>query len=444
MSAREINAAIPVTIFLLLSVTFYGLYDNLSGDDEGLALDLVDPVWDYEHDAETGYGSVTGGYVYRGENAPSLYGKYIYADYIMGKIWALEIAGDSKTNEVVYDSKANTSLTGNSRISVSSFGESEDGELYFSDRDTGKVFGFTENNNGDIILEDYNSNISITQLIGVYNAGDSSNRLFGIEQAGRVHIIEKDKNETEILLDITDKVENADWEQGLLGLAFHPNYEDNGQFFVTYTVKGLGDEAATLRLSKFVGDNETVVLDVDQPYVNHNGGHIMFGPDGYLYYGLGDGGKYNDAYDHAQNLKTLKGSVLRLNVDGDEYTIPSDNPFVGNDNGYREEIFAYGFRNPWMFGFDRETGDLWLGDVGQDKWEEVNVVISGGNYGWAFREGTNCFDSPFAHYDGHSCGEIDSWTYGAFMYERVLLNIPLMVFLLASIAISTRYKVKIG
>ncbi|MBE27756.1 MAG: hypothetical protein CMB06_01400, partial [Euryarchaeota archaeon] len=154
MSTREINAAIPVTIFLLLSVTFYGLYDNLSGDDEGLALDLVDPVWDYEHDAETGYGSVTGGYVYRGENAPSLYGKYIYADYIMGKIWALEIAGDSKTNEVVYDSKANTSLTGNSRISVSSFGESEDGELYFSDRDTGKVFGFTENNNGDIILED--------------------------------------------------------------------------------------------------------------------------------------------------------------------------------------------------------------------------------------------------------------------------------------------------
>ena len=444
MSTREINAAIPVTIFLLLSVTFYGLYDNLSGDDEGLALDLVDPVWDYEHDAETGYGSVTGGYVYRGENAPSLYGKYIYADYIMGKIWALEIAGDSKTNEVVYDSKANTSLTGNSRISVSSFGESEDGELYFSDRDTGKVFGFTENSNGDIILEDYNSNISITQLIGVYNAGDSSNRLFGIEQAGRVHIIERDKNETEILLDITDKVENADWEQGLLGLAFHPNYEDNGQFFVTYTVKGLGDEAATLRLSKFVGDNETVVLDVDQPYVNHNGGHIMFGPDGYLYYGLGDGGKYNDAYDHAQNLKTLKGSVLRLNVDGDEYTIPSDNPFVGNDNGYREEIFAYGFRNPWMFGFDRETGDLWLGDVGQDKWEEVNVVISGGNYGWAFREGTNCFDSPFAHYDGHSCGEIDSWTYGAFMYERVLLNIPLMVFLLASIAISSRYKVKIG
>ena len=102
MSSREINAAIPVTIFLLLSVTFYGLYDNLSGDDEGLALDLVDPVWDYEHDTETGYGSVTGGYVYRGETAPSLYGKYIYADYVMGKIWALEITGDSKINEVIF------------------------------------------------------------------------------------------------------------------------------------------------------------------------------------------------------------------------------------------------------------------------------------------------------------------------------------------------------
>ena len=269
-------------------------------------------------------------------------------------------------------------------------------------------------------------------------------RLYVLNQSGFIQIIKNGNTLKEPFLDISSRVNGSQNPGGLLGLAFHPNYEDNGQFFVTYTVKGLGDEAATLRLSKFVGDNETVVLDVDQPYVNHNGGHIMFGPDGYLYYGLGDGGKYNDAYDHAQNLKTLKGSVLRLNVDGDEYTIPSDNPFVGNDNGYREEIFAYGFRNPWMFGFDSETGDLWLGDVGQDKWEEVNVVISGGNYGWAFREGTNCFDSPFAHYDGHSCGEIDSWTYGAFMYERVLLNIPLMVFLLASIAISTRYKVKIG
>ena len=437
MIGREINAAIPVTLFLLISVTLYGFYDNLSGVDEGSELDLIDPVWDYEHDSESGYGSVTRGFVYRGENAPSLYGKYIYADFIMGKIWSLEITDDGKTNTLIHDSKANTSLTGNSRISVSAFGESEDGELYFSDRTTGKIFGFNQNSEGEIMIEEFNPNISVEQLIGIDNAGDSSNRLFGIEQAGKVHIIDDSSNTTEILLDITAQVEN-------LGLAFHPDYKDNGQFFVTYTVKDLGVDAATLRLSKFVENNETILLEIDQPYVNHNGGHIAFGPDGYLYVGLGDGGKYNDAFNHAQNLKTLKGSILRLNVDGDEYTIPSDNPFVGNSDDYREEIFAYGFRNPWMFSFDSETGDLWAGDVGQDKWEEIDIVVSGGNYGWAFREGTNCFDSPFEHYDGHSCGEIDSWTFGAFIYERVLLNIPLMVFFLIAIGVSTRYKVKIG
>jgi len=358
----------------------------------------------------------------------------------MGKIWALEVTDDNKINTLIHDSKANTSLTGNSRISVSSFGESEDGELYFSDRSTGKIFGFNEGNNGDIVIEEYNSDISIEQLIGIYNAGDSSNRLFGIEQAGRIHAIEQDKNTTEILLDITEQVENGDWEQGLLGLAFHPDYGNNGELFVTYTIPDGGD----LRLSKFIGTTEKILLEIDQPYRNHNGGHIAFGPDGYLYVGLGDGGMYNDAFDHAQNLKTFKGSILRLDVDGEDYSIPSDNPFVGNTDGYKEEIFAYGFRNPWMFSFDRENGDLWVGDVGQDKWEEIDVVVAGGNYGWAYREGKQCFDSPFEHYDGHSCGEIDGWTFGAFIYERVLLNIPLMVILLLSIGVSTRYKVKIG
>ena len=444
MVVREVNAAIPVVVFLIVSVGIYGVFDNLSGEDEGSNLDLIDPVWDYEHDSESGYGSVTGGFVYRGQNAPSLYGKYIYADFIMGKIWALEITAEGKTNELIHDSKANNSVTGNSRISVSAFGESEDGELYFSDRNTGKVFGFREDKSKQILIEDFNTNISVNQLIGIEHADDSSGRLFGIEQSGKIHIIEKNTNSTEILLDISDKVENGDWEQGLLGLAFHPDYSMNNQIFVSYTVKGLGKDAATLRISKFINDNETVILDVEQPFVNHNGGHLAFGPDGYLYIGLGDGGKYNDAFDHSQNLETLKGSILRLNVDNDTYSIPPDNPFVGNQEGYKEEIFAYGFRNPWMFGFDRETGDLWVGDVGQDKWEEVDIVVSGGNYGWAYREGSHCFDSPFSHYDGHSCGEIDSWTFGAFIYERVLLNIPLMIFFLITIGVSTRYKLKIG
>ena len=440
-SGREINAAIPVTVFLLISVSLYGLYDNLSGEDEGSEMDLIDPVWDYEHDSDSGYGSVTGGFVYRGSNVPELYGKYVYGDFIMGKIWALEMVDGVAVNEVIYDTKQNTSLTGNSRIPISSFGESEDGELFFTDRNTGQIFTFNQTNSGDIVVEFFKPEISIPYLIGLYNAGDSSDRLFGIEQTGRIHSI-SDSNQTEIFLDISERVESSDWEQGLLGLAFHPDFESNGVFFVTYTTYDDG----TLRLSKFTegSDDEKVLLEIEQPYVNHNGGHIRFGPDGYLYVGLGDGGKYNDAFDHAQNLKTLKGSILRLDVDGDEYSIPSDNPFVGNDKGYREEIFAYGLRNPWMFSFDRETGDLWVGDVGQDKWEEVNIVVSGGNYGWAFREGTHCFDSPFEHYDGHSCGEIDSWTFGAFLYERVLLNIPLMALLLGLIGVSTRYKIQIG
>jgi len=370
-----------------------------------------------------------------------LYGKYVYGDFIMGKIWALEIIDGVAVNELIYDTKQNISLTGNTRIPISSFGESEDGELFFTDRNTGQIFTFNQTNSDEIIVEFFKPEISIPYLIGLYNAGDSSDRLFGIEQTGRIHTID-DSNQTEIFLDISERVESSDWEQGLLGLAFHPDFENNGVFFVTYTTYDSG----TLRLSKFTedSDDEKVLLEIEQPYVNHNGGHIRFGPDGYLYVGLGDGGKYNDAFDHAQNLKTLKGSILRLDVDGDEYSIPSDNPFAGNDKGYREEIFAYGLRNPWMFSFDRETGDLWAGDVGQDKWEEVNIVVSGGNYGWAFREGTHCFDSPFEHYDGHSCGEIDSWTFGAFLYERVLLNIPLMILLLTAIIVSTRYKIQIG
>ena len=123
-SGREINAAIPVTIFLLISVSLYGLYDNLSGEDEGSEMDLIDPVWDYEHDSESGYGSVTGGFVYRGSNVPELSGKYVYGDFIMGKIWALEMIDGVAVNELMYDTKQNTSLTGNSRIPISSFGES--------------------------------------------------------------------------------------------------------------------------------------------------------------------------------------------------------------------------------------------------------------------------------------------------------------------------------
>ena len=315
---REINAAIPVTVLLLVSVILYGFYDNLSGEDEGLDKDLVEPVWDYEHDSESGYGSVTGGFVYRGQNVPELYGKYVYGDFIMGKLWSLEIVDGNPVNELIYDSKQDTSLTGNPRISISSFGESEDGELFFTDRNTGRIFTFNQTDSG-VIVESFKPDISIPLLIGLYNAGDSSNRLFGIEQTGRIHAI-GDSDQTDIFLDISERVESTDWEQGLLGLAFHPDFGNNGIFFVTYTTYDDG----TLRLSKFTegSEEEKILLEVEQPYANHNGGHIAFGPDGYLYFGLGDGGKYNDAFDNAQNLETLKGSILRLDVDGEAYSFP--------------------------------------------------------------------------------------------------------------------------
>ena len=183
-----------------------------------------------------------------------------------------------------------------------------------------------------------------------------------------------------------------------------------------------------------------------QPYPNHNAGQLSFGPDGYLYIGFGDGGWRDDPGNHGQNPGTLLGSIIRIDVSAstpaEPYRIPPDNPFVAQ-RGARPETYVYGVRNPWKFSFSPD-GRLIVADVGQDKWEEVNIVVSGGNYGWAFREGTHCFDSPFEHYDGHSCGEIDSWTFGAFLYERVLLNIPLMALLLGLIGVSTRYKIQIG
>ena len=440
-NSREINAAVPVTVFILVSLSLYGLYDIVSGEDESSTLDLIDPVWDYTHKTEIGYGSVTGGFVYRGQDVPLLYGKYVYGDFMVGSIWSLEMVNGEAVNELVYDSRADTSFTGD-KLSISSFGESESGELFFSDRNTGRLFTFNQSDSGEIVIEAFKPDVSIPMLIGIYNAGDSSDRLFLIEQAGKIHSIQANDSSSDVtlFLNITDKVESANWEQGLLGLAFDPDYEKNGIFFVSYTTLDEG----TLRLSKMTNSTEEVLMEISQPYANHNGGHLAFGPDGFLYFALGDGGKYNDAFNNAQNLETLKGSILRLDVSGEKYTIPSDNPFVGNTDGYREEIFAYGFRNPWMFSFDRENGDLWAGYVGQDEWEEVDIVVSGGNYGWAFREGSHCFNSPFEHYDGHSCNEVDGVTFSMFIYERVLLNFPLMFVLIVSIIVSTRYKIQIG
>ena len=230
------------------------------------------------------------------------------------------------------------------------------------------------------------------------HAGDGSGLVYVVEQHGVVHrIVPGPPERSEVFLDISARVSRRGNEEGLLGLAFDPAFVENGRFYVYYS-------AASPRrsvLSRFemgrggLSDaaSESVLLEVPQPYRNHNGGMIEFGPDGMLYVALGDGGSAGDPRRHGQNLGTLLGTILRVDVTsegGAPYVIPSDNPFVGR-SGARGEIWAYGLRNAWRFSFDRETGDLWTGDVGQNALEEVDIVRRGGNYGWNEMEGSRCF-----------------------------------------------------
>ena len=233
---------------------------------------------------------------------------------------------------------------------------------------------------------------------------NETDRLFVLNQKGRIHIITNGETLKTPFLDISDRVHGSltpGSEEGLLGLAFHPDYKTNGYFYLNYVNKN--DSSIVSRFS--VTDNpniadegtEKMILGIPQPFGNHNGGHLAFGPkDGMLYIGFGDGGKWGDPYNNSQDLKTLFGAILRINVDmGDPYTIPPDNPFF-NDTGKRSEIFCYGLRNPWRFSFDRETSDLIIGDVGQNLWEEINWLTwdesLGANFGWRTMEGNHCYD----------------------------------------------------
>lgn len=245
----------------------------------------------------------------------------------------------------------------------------------------------------------------------VTNAGDGSNRLFIAEQTGAIKILKDGNLLGTPFLDLSDKMVKLSAvydERGLLGLAFHPDYATNGRFFVYYSgpKTGQGIDHESIIAEYMVSGNpdvadptsERIILQVDQPESNHNGGQLAFGPDGYLYIGLGDGGGAGDRHGeigNGQDINTLLGSILRIDVDsGTPYGIPADNPFVGQDG--LDEIYAYGFRNPYRFSFDRETGDLWVADVGQDEWEEINLVINGGNYGWRILEGTHPYDLDLA------------------------------------------------
>ncbi|KAA3612471.1 MAG: T9SS C-terminal target domain-containing protein [Calditrichaeota bacterium] len=259
--------------------------------------------------------------------------------------------------------------------------------------------------NGQLKIEKAFPEIFFNRPIDLQYAPDNSDRIFVADQQGYIHVFPNDSSviSSEIFFNISDSISRVGNEEGLLGLAFHPNYKKSGHFFVYYSAKGAPKSiVARYSVSPQNPDSadqstKKIIMEIEQPYRNHNGGQIAFGPDGYLYIALGDGGSGGDPKGHGQNRKTLLGSILRIDVDsssqGNNYTIPADNPFVGNDSSWREEIYAYGLRNPWRFSFDIETNLLWCADVGQNAYEEIDLIESGKNYGWNTMEGFHCYGS---------------------------------------------------
>jgi len=234
-------------------------------------------------------------------------------------------------------------------------------------------------------------------------APSGDHRLFVVQQNGLVQVFDRDGNERGTFLDWSDRISTGG-ERGLLGLAFAPDYERSGRFYINYTNNGGDTRVDRLRVNpanadRALPDSAEPILTVDQPLSNHNGGQLAFGPDGMLYVGLGDGGGAGDPDGNGQNGNTLLGAMLRLDVSGDGpgYRVPADNPYV-QDPAVRDEIWALGLRNPWVYSFDRLTGDLYMADVGQTGWEEINVQPAespgGENYGWNTMEGPDCYNPP--------------------------------------------------
>ncbi|WP_299111135.1 PQQ-dependent sugar dehydrogenase [uncultured Winogradskyella sp.] len=263
-------------------------------------------------------------------------------------------------------------------------------------------------------LEFYANNLN--KPVSIKHAGDD--KLYVVEQSGYIKIVNTDGSiESTAFLDIDNIVINTGSERGLLGLAFHPNYSTNGYFFVNY-INNSGNTVIS-RFSRQASNplladasSELVIIDFIQPYSNHNGGDLAFGSDGYLYIATGDGGSGGDPDNYSQNTLSLLGKILRLDIDSpsgtENYSIPADNPFLGDTN-IREEIWAYGLRNPWRFSFDRLNGDVWIADVGQNAYEEINHVTAleastGLNYGW------RCYEGNLT-YNTNGCSTPSSYTY---------------------------------
>jgi glucose/arabinose dehydrogenase len=259
-----------------------------------------------------------------------------------------------------------------------------------------------QNKKTDDVYEEAFPNLTFEFPVDIQSPGDGTNRIFVLSQPGVVYVFDNNPEvkDKKIFLDIREKVLYGG-EMGLLGLAFHPDYKENEYFYLDYTT----DNPRRTVISRFrvsradpsAADplSEEIILEVEQPYENHNGGQISFGPDGYLYISLGDGGSGGDPLNAGQDLKNLLGKLLRIDVDNKvgelNYSIPEDNPFKENTSGFKEEIYAYGLRNVWRFSFDKQNR-LWAADVGQNKWEEINLIEKGKNYGWRVMEAKHCYN----------------------------------------------------
>ncbi len=264
-------------------------------------------------------------------------------------------------------------------------------------------------NSSPVALEVAFPNLSFTQPLLFLQPAEDSSTWFVVERAGVIRAFDNDPSvgDSRVFADLRAFVDSGPNEAGLLGMAFHPNYANNHQVYLSFTVTG---SPLVSRIDRFTSNDggltldlatQTPILSLDQEFGNHNGGHLVFGPDGYLYLGFGDGGSAGDPNNRAQATNNLLGTITRIDIDsGVPYGIPADNPFAGNPTCAQgsgtaacPEIFAFGFRNPWRWSFDSASGSLFAGDVGQNSFEEIDRVTNGNNYGWNIREGANCFNA---------------------------------------------------
>jgi hypothetical protein len=307
---------------------------------------------------------------------------------------------------------------------------------------------FSASTNAQFSLEEAFPNLSFNSALYLTHAGDGSDRIFVVERSGRIKVFD---NSPAVLtfktfLDITDRVSGGG-EMGLLGLAFHPDYETNGYFYVNYTASSPRRtiisrfQVSAANPDSAGEDSEFELLNFDQPFSNHNGGWIGFRQkDGYLYIATGDGGSGGDPQNNGQKITTMLGKILRIDVDGGPpYSIPPDNPFIDSTGNVKKEIYAWGMRNPWRCSFDPVTDLFWVADVGQNCYEEVSIIENGGNYGWRIMEAFHCFNpqEPFnCNYTGCDTSDLKLpiWEYdhgqgcsitGGYVYRG--LNVPELV-----------------